>query len=113
MTAVTGQALDALSAADQRLLAICDLAPAKSSPDRTGAPPARIAGLRYLEAALRSLSHAIGGADGAPSPDAVTGFDLQKLALSAALADWSRFKSVDLPRLNSALRSAGSSAIGR
>lgn len=110
-TGASGETLSALSSADQQVLAICDLAPPQMSADRMGAPPATITGLRYLEAALGALDHAVGGADGAPSADAVRGYGLQKSALSTALADWSRFKSNDLPRLNAALQAAGLSAI--
>ena len=111
MKNATAQTLGALSITDQQLLAVCDLAPAKTLPDRMGAPPATTTGLRYLDAALRALDRAVGRADATPSPDAERGFALQKSTLDAALADWSRFKAVDLERLNALLRSAGMSAI--
>lgn len=111
MKNATAQTLGALSTTDQQLLAVCDLAPAKTLPDRMGAPPATTTGLRYLDAALRALDRAVGRADATPSPDAERGFALQKATLDATLANWSRFKAVDLERLNALLRSAGMSAI--
>jgi photosystem II stability/assembly factor-like uncharacterized protein len=101
----------ALSAADQQLLAISDLTPDKKSPDSLGSAPKTIAGLRYLSAAFRNLARAVDGADTAPTPDAMRGYAQQRALLNDTLADWARFETVALPRLNEQLQLEGAGPI--
>jgi photosystem II stability/assembly factor-like uncharacterized protein len=100
-----------LADADAQLLAVSDLAPEKRTPDSTGRPPSTTHGLRYLDAAFRELARAVDGADAAPSGDAERGLVRQRALLDAALAGWSGFRNAALPRLNTALQSAGAATI--
>jgi hypothetical protein len=97
----------AMSAADQQLLAISDIAPEKDSPDATGAAPKTIGGLRYLGTAFQNLARAVDGADAAPTPDALRGYATHRALLNTTLADWARFKAIAMPRLNAQLQSVG------
>jgi photosystem II stability/assembly factor-like uncharacterized protein len=101
----------ALSAADRRLLAITDIAPDKDSPDSLGPAPKAIRGLRYLAAAFKNLAQAVDGADTAPTPDALQGYATHRMLLNDALAQWARFTTVDMPRLNAQLQSDGAAPI--
>jgi hypothetical protein len=101
----------ALSAADQRLLAISDIAPEKDAPDSMGPAPKTIGGLRYLATAFRDLARAVDGADTAPTPDALRGYAKHRALLNDALAEWTRFKAVAVPRLNTQLQSDGGAPI--
>ena len=67
--------------------------------------------LRAVGEALDKLATAVDGADAAPSPDAVTGFDKIQPALAATLAAWEALKTRDLPALNARLKQAGQPAI--
>ncbi len=106
-----GGAATALVAADEALLAISDLAPAKSSPDSMGRPPTTTAGLRYLAAAFRDLERAVDGADGAPTIDAERGYLRHRALLEHALAGWAHFTSFGLPGLNAQLKASGAAAV--
>jgi photosystem II stability/assembly factor-like uncharacterized protein len=97
----------ALSTADQRVIAISDLPPEKRSPDSLGAAPKTVGGLRYLATAFHNLARAVDGADAAPTPDVVRGYAKHQALLNDALADWARFETVSLPRLNKQLQSDG------
>jgi photosystem II stability/assembly factor-like uncharacterized protein len=101
----------ALSAADERLLAISDMAPEKNSPDSIGPPPQTIGGLRHLGTVFHDLARAVDGADSAPTPDALRGYAEYRALLDDALADWAGFKAVALPRLNAQLESDGAAPI--
>jgi photosystem II stability/assembly factor-like uncharacterized protein len=97
----------ALSAADQRLLAVSDIVPHKDPRDTIGAPPTKISGLRNLGSAFKNLAAAIDGADTAPSPDALRSHAKLQALLEPALEDWMRFKGEDLVRLNAQLQANG------
>jgi photosystem II stability/assembly factor-like uncharacterized protein len=101
----------ALSAADQRVIAISDLPPDKRSPDSLGSAPKTIGGLQYLAAAFRNLARAVDGADAEPTPDVVRGYAKHQGLLNDALADWTRFETVELPRLNEQLQADGAGPI--
>jgi photosystem II stability/assembly factor-like uncharacterized protein len=101
----------ALAAADQRLLAVSDTAAGRSSPDSIGRPPTTTAGLHYLGAAFRDLARAVDGADAAPGIDAQRGYARHRALLDGALADWARFRSGELARLNAQLQADGGAAI--
>jgi photosystem II stability/assembly factor-like uncharacterized protein len=100
-----------LSSADQRLIAISDIAPEKSSPDFLGPPPSTVGGLRYLSTAFRSLAQAVDSADTAPTPDAQRGYARHRALLDHALADWAQFKAITLARLNARLALSGAAPI--
>jgi photosystem II stability/assembly factor-like uncharacterized protein len=107
----TAASAAALSAAEAQLAAVSDPEPRKRSPDSTGRPPTTTHGLRYLETAFRDLAHAVNGADAAPSIDAERGFILHRALLDATLAQWARFRSDVLPRLNAQLQSDGAAPV--
>jgi hypothetical protein len=100
-----------LAAADQRLLAISDIAPDKQSPDASGPAPATIRGLRYLEAAFRNLARAVDGADALPTPDALRGYARHRALLNDVLMQWAQFTAIDVARLNAQLQSSGAAPI--
>ncbi len=100
-----------LAAADQRLLAISDIAPDKQSPDASGPAPATIRGLRYLEAAFRILARAVDGADALPTPDALRGYAKHRALLNDVLMQWAQFTAIDVARLNAQLQSSGAAPI--
>jgi hypothetical protein len=107
----SGAIASALSAADQRVIAISDLPPDKRSPDSLGSAPKTIGGLRHLAAAFRNLARAVDGADAAPTPDVVRGYAKHQALLNDALADWTRFETIELPRLNEQLQADGAGPI--
>jgi photosystem II stability/assembly factor-like uncharacterized protein len=102
-----GATAAALSAADQRLLAVSDIVPHKDPRDSIGAPPTKVSGLRYLGSAFKNLAAAIDGADAAPSPDALRSQAKLQALLEPTLKDWLRFKTEDLVRLNTQLQAKG------
>jgi hypothetical protein len=102
-----GATTAALSAADQRLLAVSDIVPHKDPRDSIGAPPTKVSGLRYLGSAFKNLAAAIDGADAAPSPDALRSQTKLQALLEPTLKDWLRFKTEDLVRLNMQLQAKG------
>jgi photosystem II stability/assembly factor-like uncharacterized protein len=106
-----GETAAGLSRADQRLVAISDIAPEKSSPDFLGPPPKTVGGLRYLSTAFRNLAQAVDGADTAPTPNAQQGYARHRALLDEALANWAQFKAKALPELNAQLHSTGAAAI--
>ena len=57
--------------------------------------------------ALDELATAVDGADAAPSPDAIAGFEKIQPALAATLAAWEALKAKDLAALNAQLKEAG------
>jgi hypothetical protein len=61
--------------------------------------------LRRLSSAWSSFSRAIEGADGAPTPDALSGFRQRQSTLTQSLSNWQSLLQTDLSRLNTALSS--------
>jgi hypothetical protein len=100
-----------LSALDQRLLAITDIAPNKPSPDALGSPPRTVRGLRYLGSQFQHLARAVDTADGVPGADVLRGYTLHLALLKEVLTKWEQFKTVDLPKLNTQLKSSGAMPI--
>lgn len=108
---VDGETAASLASADQRLIAVSDIAPEKRSPDFLGPPPKTVGGLRYLGAAFHSLAQAVDGADRAPTGDAQRGYARHRALLDEALAKWAGFKATTLTQLNARLRSTGAAPI--
>ncbi len=102
------RAVDAFAA---RLAAVAGMAPTKdpSAPWWKQAKPP--AGLAAVALRLSHLAEAVDGADAAPSPDAVAGFEQAKAAADSALAAWREVAGKDLADLNARLRSAGRAPI--
>jgi photosystem II stability/assembly factor-like uncharacterized protein len=74
-------------------------------------PPKTLTSLRAMGDELNKLAGAVDGADAAPSPDAVTGFDKIQPELAATLAAWEEMKTKDLAALNAELKRAGEPGI--
>jgi photosystem II stability/assembly factor-like uncharacterized protein len=81
------------------------------TPELAGTPPRRTDSLQMLSGDLSRLERAVDGADAAPSPDALTSYAELSRRLAAALAQWQRLESVEVPRLNARLKAAGEKAI--
>ena len=75
-------------------------------------PPKSLTTLRAMGDGLNKLATAVDGADAAPSPDAVAGFEKIQPPLNATLAAWESLKTKDLAALNARLKKAGGAAIG-
>ncbi|MFL6261726.1 MAG: VPS10 domain-containing protein [Thermoanaerobaculia bacterium] len=67
--------------------------------------------LRAVGDALNKLATAADGADAAPSPDTVDGFEKIQPSLNATLAAWETLKTKDLAALNAKLKKARMAAI--
>ncbi|HYX24313.1 MAG TPA: hypothetical protein VFC23_09200 [Thermoanaerobaculia bacterium] len=76
-------------------------------PGQWWVPPRSLTSLRAVGAALDGLATAVDGADAAPSPDAVAGFDQARKMLAVTLAAWDALKTKDLAALNATLKKAG------
>jgi len=89
-----------LRAFDVALMRLADLPP----DDAHTAPPAPAQpnGLTGLLEGFRNLAEAVDGADGAPTPDAESGFRQRTQMLAALLAEWSALK----PQIATALSKA-------
>ncbi|MGB9428959.1 MAG: hypothetical protein WCC11_03630 [Gammaproteobacteria bacterium] len=110
LPAVEGKLSGALAAQvaalTRKLDAIGGVTPANPD-DSVGVPPANLNNLEYLTGALAGLQQVVESADAAPTPDARTGFALQKKLLEPVMQQWRQVQLVDLPQLNSALQNAG------
>ena len=103
------------SAALARMLAdfeksITSLTELRADPIPWGAPggaATRVNTFRYLDSEFAGLQRAIQDADGAPTPDAVRGFETQRAVLQEALKQWDLLKTQALPQLNRALQKEG------
>ncbi|HEX4959311.1 MAG TPA: hypothetical protein VF173_00635 [Thermoanaerobaculia bacterium] len=80
-------------------------------PGQRWVQPKSLTSLRAVGSALDRLATAVDGADAAPSPDAVSGFDQARKSLASALAGWDALKGKDLPALNAILAKAGEAGI--
>jgi photosystem II stability/assembly factor-like uncharacterized protein len=74
-------------------------------------PPRSLTSLRAVSGALDGVAAAVDGADNAPSPDAVSGFEQARKSLAVALTTWETLKTKDLAALNAALKKAGQPGI--
>ncbi len=86
---------------------ITDLTEFRANPlgwGKPGSTPTKVTSLSYLSRAFSDLQQTVDFADGAPSVDALSGFDKQSTALRNALDRWVKFKSESLPALNKALQ---------
>ncbi|HEY0511376.1 MAG TPA: hypothetical protein VGH73_05705 [Thermoanaerobaculia bacterium] len=99
-SAETAQAIDALKA---RAL---DLSGGKPF----GPPVKKLDTLRSVGETLDKLATAVDGADAAPSPDVVAGFDKLQPTLAATLAAWEALKQ-ELAALNARLKREGKPAV--
>jgi hypothetical protein len=103
-SAEIGAALDALEA---KVRELSGAAP----PGQWWVPPRTIASLRFVGGALDDLATAVDGADVAPSPDALAGFEKAQATLAGTLAAWDELKAKDLAVLNARLKQAGQPVI--
>ncbi len=80
-------------------------------PDQWWVPPRSLTSLKAVSGALDGAASAVDGADNAPSPDAVSGFEQARKSLAVALAAWETLRTKDLAALNAALKKAGQPGI--
>ncbi|HKI02252.1 MAG TPA: hypothetical protein VKK31_09740 [Thermoanaerobaculia bacterium] len=104
----TGSAIDALQA---RVLEISGEVLSPNGINLWWLPPKTATSLRFLSNALGALATAVDGADAAPSPDAVEGFEKIQETLASALTGWDELKAKDLAVLNARLKEAGQPVI--
>jgi hypothetical protein len=86
---------------------ITDLTEFRANPlgwGKPGSSPTKVTSLSYLSSAFSDLQQTVDSADGAPSIDALSGFDKQSVALRNTLDRWEKFKSESLPALNKILQ---------
>ena len=81
--------------------------PAANPDNSVGTPPANLTSLHYLTGAFANLQESVEGADAAPTVGQRQAFAKQMQTLTRTLAQWQHLKQVELPRLNTQLRSAG------
>ncbi|HEY6514512.1 MAG TPA: hypothetical protein VIY50_00095 [Steroidobacteraceae bacterium] len=74
-------------------------------------PPLRTDSLQALVMDLATLESATDGADADPSPDALSSYAMLSRKVTATLAEWTRFETVDVPKLNERLKAAGEQPI--
>lgn len=72
-----------------------------------GGTATRVTTFKFLDNEFAKLRQAVEDADGAPTPDAITGFEKQRAVLQDALKQWDELKAQTLPALNKALIEAG------
>jgi photosystem II stability/assembly factor-like uncharacterized protein len=77
-----------------------------------GGAPEKLGSLAYVEGAMGALQPAVDSADGAPSPDALKGFALQKANAAKAAAAWQKLKAAREPGLDEELKAAGLPVLG-
>ncbi|HSC48246.1 MAG TPA: hypothetical protein VLG68_09175, partial [Gammaproteobacteria bacterium] len=77
-----------------------------------GSAPERVGSLAQVTGAMDALQQAVENADGAPTPDALTGFAQQRTAAAKAIARWQAMKAKALPGLNAELKAAGLELLG-
>jgi hypothetical protein len=72
-----------------------------------GSFPTKLDSLYYLSSEFADLQHVVDDSDAVPSPDALSGFNKQRVALNNALQRWEQFKAESLTPLNTALQQEG------
>jgi photosystem II stability/assembly factor-like uncharacterized protein len=86
--------------------------PVSTNPEDAWWRPAKaLTTLRYLAETLRTLSQAIDGADGGPSPDARDGLAKVEALIPPVLEEWDRVKGPVRQALDERLRKAGAPPI--
>jgi hypothetical protein len=101
-----------LKAFETELSALTELHAVPPGYGQPGAAPARVGSLAYVSGAMDALQPAAENADGAPTPDALKGFVLQKAKAAQAIAAWQKLKAARVPALDADLKSAGLPALG-
>ncbi len=101
-------ALDAaLAALDAKVVERTGHADAVNPYNAWAMPPRSTQTFAFLEQAFGKLGNAVDGADGAPSPDAITGYDKLMPMLDTTLGLWQQLVSTDLAAMNAQLRGDG------
>jgi photosystem II stability/assembly factor-like uncharacterized protein len=100
-----------LDAFQGRLTAVTGVVPATNPANSWWRPAKALTTLRYLNATLDALAHAVDGADAAPSPDARTGFAKVEALIPAVLAAADKVRGEELTALNAKLKRAGKTAL--
>ena len=101
-----------LKSFETELSALTELHAVPPGYGQPGAAPAKVGSLAYVMGAMDALQPAVEDADGAPTPDALKGFGLQKVTAARAIAAWQDLKSARVPALDADLKTAGLPALG-
>ena len=98
---------DALAALDGKVVERSGHADSANPYNAWAMPPKSTQTFAFLAQAFGKLGNAVDGADGAPSPDATTGYDKLMPMLDTTLGLWQQLVSTDLAAMNAQLRGAG------
>ncbi len=100
--------IDTVSALEEKIDRIAGR-PASANPDfiGVGEPSSDRSSLRFLSGNLSALLGMIQSADVAPGPDTVTAVMREQQSLEKSLTQWTRIKTIEVPKLNALLRQAG------
>jgi len=97
---------DQISALDRKTMALAGRASGASHFEEEEVFASDIKTLRSLNSALANVGRAVGSADVAPTGDAFTAYQRDRVAMQKILAQWGEIKSQDLPKLNESLKQA-------
>jgi hypothetical protein len=111
--ASTGKERAVLEAFERRIAMVTGVPITPNAADGWSRPAKALTTLRYLSETLRTLSQAIDGADGAPSPDARDGLAKVEALIPPVLAEWDRVQRAELAALDEQLRQSGAPPIRR
>jgi hypothetical protein len=101
-----------LKSFETELSALTELHAVPPGYGQPGAAPARVGSLAYVSGAMDALQPAVENADGAPTPDALKGFDLQKVKAAQAITAWQKLKTARVASLDAELKAAGLPVLG-
>jgi photosystem II stability/assembly factor-like uncharacterized protein len=101
-----------LKSFETELSALTELHAVPPGYGQPGAAPAKVGSLAYAMGAMDALQPVVENADGAPSPDALKGFALQKQKAARAIAAWQDLKAARVPALDAELKAAGLPTLG-
>jgi len=110
--AATGAEAKLLDELQVELSRFTGFVPAENPSNAWWKPATSLTSLRALASTLESLDSAVEDADAAPTPDARAGVEKATPAVERGLADWRRFTSESLPKLDRRLRRLGRPALG-
>jgi len=100
-----------IDALDAKLVALAAIVDAGNPHNAWAFPPNTTTSFAFLDEALGKLDAAANGADAAPTPDALAGYDALQPTLDRTLAAWQQLESKDLAALNQHLRAKKLEAI--
>ncbi len=96
-----------LKAFEEEITAATEMRAVPAGYGQPGGAPEKVGSLAYEDGALGALQPAVESADGAPTPDALKGFDKQGKLADKAMTGWQGLKATRLPSLDAELKAAG------